>query len=112
MTDNKFTLTAQHVALLRRMCVEWCDEAYEGAPAINIKRPYGNSSVWQDVAEIIGIQQIESDAGYECWPKETQDLCMKLHREMEIALQVCLRAGTFEPGDYVCDAYMGNWRKA
>jgi hypothetical protein len=109
---ERFTLTLEHVALLKRMCVEWQDEPYDGAPAINIKRPYGNSSVWQDVAEIIGLQPAEDDDGEKHWPKGTRERCMALHRETETALQVCLTAQTFEPGDYVTDAWLRKWRRA
>lgn len=105
---ERFTLTAEHVALLKRMCVEWQDRA----PAINPKRPYGTCRVWQDVAEIIGLQPTEDDDGEKHWPKGTRERCMALHRETEKALQVCLTAQTFEPGDYVADALRRNWRRA
>lgn len=109
---NRFTLTTQHIALLKRMCVEWQDDPYDGAPAINIKRPYGNSSVWQDVAEAIGLTPTKDDDGEEHWPEGTRKRCLTLHRQMETALQVCLTAQTFEPGEYVAEPYRGNWRKA
>lgn len=105
---ERFTLTAEHVDLLKRMCVEWQDGAYDGAPAINIKRPYGNSAVWQDVAEIIGLAPAEDGE----WPQGTMERCLALHRETSKALQVCLAAQTFETGDYVADKYMDNWRRA
>lgn len=37
------------------MFVQWYDEAYDGAPGINIKRPYGNSDCYYDVIEILDI---------------------------------------------------------
>ena len=109
---KRFTLTNNHVALLQRMCVEWQNEPYEGAPAINIKRPYGNSRVWQDVAEVIGLQPTEDDDGEEHWPKGTRERCIALHRETETALQVCLAAQSFEPGEYDSDDWRRNWRRA
>ena len=39
-----FTLTADHITLLRAMYVGWCGDEY-GAPEIYSKRPYGNSDV-------------------------------------------------------------------
>ena len=109
---QRFTLTHEHVALLKRMFVEWQDDPYEGAPAINIKRPYGNSGVLEDVAEIIGLTQSEDDDGEKHWPKGTSERCMSLHRQTEKALQVCLTAQTFEPGEYVADDWLRNWRRA
>jgi hypothetical protein len=108
----QFTLTDEHVALLKLMCVGWSDDAYYGAPVIDIKRPYANGSVWEDVAEAIGIEATEDDNGEPHWPKGTRERCLALHREMDTALQVCLRAQTFEPGEYVSDPYLDNWRKA
>lgn len=104
-----FDLTEQHIALIKRMNVQWEDSAYDGAPAIDIKRPYGNSSVWRDVAEILGIKKIEDDNGETYWPKGTQEACLDLHRETETALQVCLAAQSFVPGRYVADKYLDNW---
>ena len=109
---ERFTLTQQHVDLLRRMNVRWAEHAYDGAPAIDIKRPYGNGNVWRDVAEIIGIVPTMGDEGEQHWPQGTRDRCMALHRETRLALQVCLTAGTFEPGEYVADEYLCNWRRA
>jgi hypothetical protein len=108
---ERFTLTQQHVDLLRRMNVRWEDDAYDGAPAIDAKRPYGNSDVWRDVAEIIGLAPTVDDEGETHWPQGTRDQCMALHRETEKALQVCLTAGTFKPGEYVADSYRRNWRR-
>ena len=45
-------------------------------------------------------------------PRGTRERCMALHRETEKALQVCLTAQTFEPGEYVADAWLRNWRRA
>jgi len=108
---QKFTLTQQHVDLLHRMNVRWNDEAYEGAPEIDAKRPYGNSDVWRNVAEIIGIAPVIDDDGERHWPQGTREACMALHRETGKALQVCLSAKTFEPGEYVADDYRDNWRR-
>jgi hypothetical protein len=107
----KFTLTKEHLKLLRRMNVYWEDSCYEGAPAIDQKRPYGNSDVISDIAEIIGVEKVEADDGEFFLPKGTRDKCEKLHTETERALQVVLASGSFEPGEYQCDQYHSNWEK-
>lgn len=106
-----FLLKREHVALLQRMNIYWEDEAYHGAPAVDIKRPYGNSSIWEDVAEIIGLEQHESDNGERYWPKSTKENCLALHRDIDKALQVCLAAQSFEPGKYIADDYCNNWKR-
>jgi hypothetical protein len=44
-----------HLKLLSKAYVRW-DDCETGAPAIDPKRPYGNSNVEGDVAEILGIE--------------------------------------------------------
>lgn len=96
---DTFTLTEQHIKLVRAMYIEWCGEAYDGAPAVNIKRPYGNSHVAGDVAEITGAALSFDDDGNP--DEKTTERMLKLHQETAIALQIILCTGCFEPGTYV-----------
>lgn len=49
----KFTIDSFHRALLKRLHFEHTSWSFEhGAPAVNEKRPYGNSDVDRDLAEI------------------------------------------------------------
>lgn len=101
---STFVLKKEHVKLLTsgRVFIEW-DFTETGAPAINPKRPYGNSSVAEDVAEILGWGQLdEEDLRYE--------EAMKLHYETKTALSVILNAKTFIPGVYEADHYHQNWK--
>lgn len=56
---KKFTVTDVHLRLLARTYIEWDGGAYDGAPVVNIKRPYGNSDVMRDVYE----ETVESRGG-------------------------------------------------
>ena len=47
---TEFTVTEEHLKLLRRAYVDWEDCEF-GAPAIDCKRPYGNSDVIADIGE-------------------------------------------------------------
>lgn len=95
MSDNEFELTTDHVKLLRRMYVGWND-AETGAPEIDPKRPYGNSDVPGDVAGILGWEYDADDD----MPTHMEELAEALHRDTQLALQVVLTAGSFEPGLY------------
>jgi hypothetical protein len=55
---REFTVTDEHLRLLRRAHVFW-DEAEFGAPSIDPKRPYGNSDVRGDMAEILDVPETE-----------------------------------------------------
>lgn len=102
-----FDLKPEHVTLLRRMYVEWQDMEY-GAPAINPKRPYGNSSVEADICEILGWI---SDPDEEEPTTEQREAAAQLHRETETALQVVLATGQMVPGRYAMEKYHAtSWR--
>jgi hypothetical protein len=94
-----FVLTDDHIKLLQRAYVRWDDCEY-GAPGIDCKRPYGNSSVEFDIAEILGwdlpLDQFES--AY--LTKEQADRAEEIHRETLTALQIVLRTGAMTPGTY------------
>jgi hypothetical protein len=109
---RRFTLKPEHVALLRRGNVGWnSDES--GAPGLDPKRPYGNSDVPRDVAEILGAKPIggwDSEA-WEVYLDAHRDRLVNLHHETETALAVVLAAGSFEPGNYEADDYRDNWRR-
>ncbi len=104
MQPTKFVMTADHIKLLRAMCVGWQDCEY-GAPEIDPKRPYGNSSVEPDVHEIL-TNETEYDLD-----DQQRERYAALHRETEVALQIVLKTGSFEPGTYIRDSYQQNWRR-
>ena len=96
---NEFTVTEQHLALLRRTYVTW-EYVEFGAPAIDGKRPYGNSDVLGDIIDIIGEAPEQVDL-LEEWVEENQERLAKIHGEVGIVLQIVLATGLFEPGDYI-----------
>lgn len=108
---TEFTVTDEHIKLLRRAYVSW-DDCEFGAPAIDCKRPYGNSDVVSDIAEILGIIDDECrDEESEILP-DAEVALTRLHGETAIALQIALATGVFRAGRYVCDKYGANWHLA
>lgn len=102
MRSQKVTVTEEHIALLRRMYVNWDDDAYDGAPAIDIKRPYGNSDVLGDVAEILGWPLTKDRWGEEVMTEEQGERARVLHESMADVLQVLVQNPTdFGPGVWV-----------
>lgn len=104
MQPTKFVLTADHIKLLRAMHVGWQDCEY-GAPEVDPKRPYGNSSVEPDVHEIL-----TDETEYEL-TEEQRERYAAIHRETEVALQIVLATGSFDPGTYIRESYRQNWRR-
>lgn len=99
-----FEVKAEHIKLLRAAYIRWEDCEF-GAPAIDCKRPYGNSSVYSDIAEILGIQ---TDADDE-FSREQKEHMRDLHSETEQVLQIFLAVGYMKAGHYVADEYDRNW---
>ena len=94
-----FEVTEEHLKLLKHSHIMWKASEY-GAPMIDPKRPYGNTSVESDIAEILG------------WDKEDSQRAEKLHRELETVLQIVLVTQTFEPGLYnIRNEYTTDWIK-
>jgi hypothetical protein len=101
MQYQLFTVREDHLKLLRRFCVGWQD-CETGAPEIDPKRPYGNSSVEEDIHEILTGERRElSD--------EERDNYYNLHRETEKVLQIVLSTGSFKAGNYKCESYCFRW---
>ena len=98
-------ITEQHIKLLNRMYIGWEDCEF-GAPAVDCKRPYGNSHVYGDIGEIL---EIKPDSKYEGeYSEEQEQEFLDLHLEMQDILQILvqyptegLRIGrTYEREDY------------
>lgn len=91
-TPKTFELKPEHLLLLKNANVQMQD-VETGAPEIDPKRPYGNSFVAGDVAEILGRDRPEYRS------QESTDL-LRIHYETLEALQIILQLQTFEPGIY------------
>ena len=109
---KRFTVTDEHLRLLRRAYIGW-DEIEFGAPEINAKRPYGNSNVYGDIAEILGLvggqwqDEVEED-----WPPpELEWRFLRLHVETAIALQIALATGEFRAGPYLRVSEHDTWKR-
>lgn len=102
----KFEITEDHLTLLQNAYVYFDDSCYDGAPAIDLKRPYGNSWVAGDVWELLHgeyPEELDDDQEHEC---------IQIHRETGTALQICLTLGKFETGVYERENYKPrSWRK-
>jgi hypothetical protein len=105
---REFTITDDHLKLLERMYVGW-DEMEYGAPAIDGKRPYGNSDVEADIAEILGWPEPDEDGEM---PDGQRERAERIHAEMGLVLQIGLSTGSFHEGRYVNKSQYGiDWHR-
>jgi hypothetical protein len=95
--DNRFELCKEHVLLLQNMYWEYSD-CETGAPAVDCKRPYGNSYVPPDVAKILGVRLPDDEEG-DKYDKKVDEI-MRFHYESHTALEIILQLKTFELGTY------------
>lgn len=102
-----FTVTHEHLKLLQRMWVRWDDCEY-GAPAIDSKRPYGNSDVEGDIAEILGWEYDKDH--WDGMPSDLRDVASSIHSEMKTVLQILVVNLHIYVGKYERpDRYGTNW---
>lgn len=110
---KRFTVTEEHIKLLRRACIIWWPQFRSvagdiGAPAIDCKRPYGNSCVEADVHEILtGVSCCSVDLSE--LPPDTLKHYQQLHLDTETALQIVLATGSFTPGIYEANQNHQDW---
>lgn len=107
---EKLTITEDHLKLVKRMYVDWNDCEY-GAPYVDPKRPYGNSDVESDIAEILGWKIKTDRYGDRVMTESQSKKAAKIHSEMENVLQICFRFLQFKTGTFKRENSWDNWEK-
>ena len=98
---DEFIITEEHLKLLSNLNVFFNPSGYDGAPAVDCKRPYGNSGdVAYDVFRVLTGDYWDYGAGDEEMPEQMNENFHKLHRETATALQICLVMKEFKTGKF------------
>jgi hypothetical protein len=84
---ERFIIREEHLNLLKRSYWEWWRCEF-GSPAIDCKRPFGNSDVVADVNEILGVEY-------------SYEQCQELVKELVTVMQIIAKTLTIETGVYV-----------
>lgn len=110
MPETTFTVTEDHLTLLRNAYVDWDDMEF-GAPRIDPKRPYGNSNVVGDIARLLYPDVVVEldDETAEDWLDENEDSLTRIRRETQTVLQIAIATGEFRAGVYVRERYNSPW---
>lgn len=114
MRNKTFTVKEEHIKLLKNLCFSYDDYMEFGAPTVDPKRPYGNGDVYGDIGEILGWEKEELESEYYdeyTYSDEQRKAMDKLHREMEIVLQILVKNLSIELGEYEASQYGINWTK-
>ena len=105
-----FEITKDHLKLLQKSNVFWHDNSCYGAPSIHPKKPYGNSSVLGDIACILGWVKTNPP---NILSEKQKSEAIKIHRELEVVLQICLSTQHFKTGIYFLEngKSYSSWKK-
>lgn len=111
--NKHFVLKKEHLKLLQNMWIDFDEFNYYGAPHVNEKRPYGNSDVYMDVAEIVGIP-FDDDYGDKYLSEDNHKDAQRWHAETGSAVWIVLQnagntvpLGIWEQEDYFKWVYIG-----
>jgi hypothetical protein len=81
---DEFEITEDHLKLVRAMEMGWDDSEF-GAPGIDSKRPYGNSTVYYDIAEILEIEPEEDG-----FSSDQESFMFDVWQDTQIVLQILI----------------------
>ncbi len=91
------------------------DNAEFGAPAVDPKRPYGNSDVIGDIASILRYEiTIDADDDHEAsYEAEDEEAMTKAHSDLVKVLDIACQNLAFpEPGSVWKRSVTGEWSRA
>lgn len=104
MCKVKFELKQEHIDLISELnfkgIVSTEGSEIEYRPAIDYKRPFGNSGVTYDVLQMLGLT--DDDGNYTDVDRKRAE---QLIIELPVALEIIVQNRTFEPGEYEVDRY-------
>jgi len=111
---DTFEITTNHLTLLMNMCVYFNHHDYDGAPAVDGKRPYGNSGdVCYEVYRVLNDEDWDwGEYGDNEMPEDLHEELYKIHEETATALQICLVMQEFKTGIFKKTFYGStSWEK-
>ncbi|WP_232629712.1 hypothetical protein [Methylobacterium sp. Leaf118] len=104
-----FEITEEHLRLLPRLSLEWNED--EGVPAVDPKRPYGQMTWYTvEMAAHLGEPPPKDADGRAILSDAEEERLMRLHREMQPAMQIFLRYADLGPGFFRLGA--AGWQPA
>lgn len=104
MCQVKFELKQEHIDLITNLnfkgivSTEYSEIEYR--PAIDYKRPFGNSGVTYDVLQRLGLTDDKGE-----YTEAARKRAEQIIIELPVALEIIVQNKTFEPGEYEVDRY-------
>ncbi|MGU3555806.1 hypothetical protein [Methylobacterium radiotolerans] len=90
-----FAVTPEHLALIPRLHIGW--NAEQGVPRVDPERPYGAGGAYTDAMKrhLAGVPGAAANDD-----EDAETRLVRLHRELQPALQIFLRYADLGPGDF------------
>lgn len=107
MENRKFKVEEVHIQLLKNMRVTWNDSCF-GSPTVDPKRPYGSTTVIEDMAKKLNIGIVDEDGEIQLSDEQEKKL-LQFHKETETVLEILLYNCSIKPGIYVNKGYSNEW---
>lgn len=113
MKSKIFYVTSDHLKLLPHLWFDYDDWTEFGAPEVDPKRPYGNSDVYSDIAEHLGMEPGGEEDGYgdKDFTEVQRRYMLQLHKDMTTVLNIMVRNNGVELGTYEASPYGVDWKK-
>ena len=102
-----FAVTAEHLALIPRLAYGW--DAARNVPCVDPKQPYGGTGPYTAAMARL-LAAVPETAANDDEDGETHRI--RLHREMQPALQIFLRYADLGPGAFRRPAPTSDWQPA
>ena len=94
-----FAVTEEHLALLQRPRIL---NGINNVTSVDLKRSYGNSAVYRNLAEILNIKpEVIHDWKAPELSDQQIEYIERIHREMEVVTQILVTNLRIHVGDYV-----------
>ena len=116
MKQLVFVLTNEHLQLIQRLNIRSHSSKDKKhfpypVPAVDLYRPFGNSAVLYDVAEIAGIEpRGEMSDDVQLLSDEQKEQLKQLIAEIPTALQICTSTLSFQTGVYTRRGEWDDWQ--
>lgn len=95
---KELVVTENHIKLLKSCYVDWNPTEF-GGPCVDPKRPFGNSDVIRDMANILGMKLADYETDNEKYKRQCASL-IKGYHELQECLQILISNLKIEPGKY------------
>lgn len=111
---DTFTVTDQHLTLLRHANIRFNETFYHGSAEIDPKRPYKDGSAFWGAAHALDPDGVptEDDEAADAYELAHWEEYMRLHRETATVIAIATRTGHFEPGTYQrTSPWIDDWKR-